>query len=215
MDSSLRCLSTCETPRCAREQRWSAARIRQYWRVSGAPIFKRNNNNHNGMLNLWELYNPYWLCTVLRSNQYHFRQHNMWRVWIALAGMLAANDVVCSQIAQLFPFCCRGPPTYQCESEIRRSLLNGYDNTVIPRSNFSTPRVVQVSLTYLTATELDVQSGTAEIFVWLDLTWNDPRIGMVRQSQELHRHHFHEGIIKCWSYRDMGSWLGSLQRGEW
>jgi hypothetical protein len=94
-----------------------------------------------------------------------------------MAASVLQDDGVCVSFQNLFPNCCEGgPPTYECEKQIRASLLDGYDTATPPIISTRTPLVVNVDLTFMTVTDLDPQKGTAEIFVWLQLEWNDPRL---------------------------------------
>jgi hypothetical protein len=97
--------------------------------------------------------------------------------WEFTAASVLEDDDVCVSFQSFFPYCCEGgPPTYECEKQIRASLLDGYDTATPPIISTRTPLVVNVDLTFMTVTDLDPQKGTAEIFVWLDLMWNDPRL---------------------------------------
>jgi hypothetical protein len=84
----------------------------------------------------------------------------------------------CTTIQSLFTLCCEGPPIYQCEKNVRRQLLvsDKYDVTVPPLESYKAPLSIAVNLTYFSVEDVDVESSTISIFVWLDMTWKDPRL---------------------------------------
>ena len=43
--------------------------------------------------------------------------------WEFTAASLLENDDACVSYQNIFPYCCQGPPTYECEKNIRTSLL--------------------------------------------------------------------------------------------
>jgi hypothetical protein len=97
--------------------------------------------------------------------------------WELTAASVLEDDDACVSFQNLFPNCCQGPPTYECEKNIRTSfLLKDYDIAIAPIISTRTPLVVVVYLIFQGITDLDPQKGTAEIFVWLQLEWNDPRL---------------------------------------
>lgn len=70
---------------------------------------------------------------------------------------------------------------YECASNIRSTLLstNLYDPTIPPVHGVNgTMRVLEVEalLGFMSVKDLNVLSSTLEIFVGLELTWNDPRL---------------------------------------
>lgn len=82
----------------------------------------------------------------------------------------------CRQLQTLSPQCCNVPPLYECDQRIRRALIPHHDSVTVPVKSVQDPLVVTVNLLYQSVTKLDVRSGTSQIFVWLDLTWKDPRL---------------------------------------
>lgn len=95
-----------------------------------------------------------------------------------LANNLDAGDK-CTTIQSLFILCCEGPPIYQCEKNVRRSIVDGnkgYDKTVPPLESYKAPLSIAVNLTYFSVEDVDVETSTLSIFVWLDMTWKDPRL---------------------------------------
>lgn len=91
----------------------------------------------------------------------------------------SSADCKTSAIVQSFyGQCCNGRyPRYQCESNIRKEILTNYDAPVAPIPNADlTPMIVYVDLMYQFAESIDVQGGTATIFVTVDLVWTDPRL---------------------------------------
>jgi hypothetical protein len=42
--------------------------------------------------------------------------------------------------------------------------------------SYEAPLLIAVKLTYFSVEEVDVESGTLSIFVWIDMTWKDPRL---------------------------------------
>lgn len=83
----------------------------------------------------------------------------------------------CLAVQALFAgTCCQVPsPPYVCEQSIKSSLLEDYDTSIMPLPQ---SRVLQVELLLdlLHISELSTKDGTVNIFVWLHLTWNDPRL---------------------------------------
>ncbi|KAI2491041.1 acetylcholine-gated cation-selective channel [Fragilaria crotonensis] len=96
--------------------------------------------------------------------------------WEGLVATLQVGSEQCVDSKEFFPYCCKGPPTYRCERQVRNSRLLGYDKSVPPIVNNTATVDVRVNLIFLTVTDLNVQKGTAEIFVWLELVWQDPRL---------------------------------------
>jgi Neurotransmitter-gated ion-channel ligand binding domain len=95
-----------------------------------------------------------------------------------LAKNLDAGDK-CTTIQTLFTNCCTGPPIYQCEKNVRRTIVYSnteYDKTAPPLESYKAPLSIAVNLTYFSVEEVDVESGTLSIFVWLDMSWKDPRL---------------------------------------
>jgi len=84
----------------------------------------------------------------------------------------------CTTVQALFTLCCEGPPIYQCEKKVRSQLLGSdeYDITVPPLESYKAPLTIAVNLTYFSVEEVDVDSSTISIFVWIDMTWKDPRL---------------------------------------
>ena len=72
--------------------------------------------------------------------------------------------------------CCDFPAApYVCEETVRSTLFETYDASVMP---LPASRVFQVKvlLELLHISELNTKTGTVNVFVWLHLTWNDPRL---------------------------------------
>jgi hypothetical protein len=93
------------------------------------------------------------------------------------ASFVPSNSTDCQALQQLFPACCRGPAAYDCEQRIHQNILEAGINTAVPPiSDYNTPLNITVSLMYQGVTKIDVQAGTGEIFVWVDLLWVDPRL---------------------------------------
>jgi Neurotransmitter-gated ion-channel ligand binding domain len=107
--------------------------------------------------------------------------------WDQLATMLSPKSEGCIGVQEFFTTCCEGPASYRCERTIRKSILNDdYDSVVPPIINSKKkPQkvTVDVTLVFLTVTDLSVQKGTAEIFVWLYLSWVDPRLSWSINSE--------------------------------
>ncbi len=72
--------------------------------------------------------------------------------------------------------CCDFPsPSYVCEANVRSALLESYDASVMPLDESGTLQV-EVLLDLLHISDLSTKAGTVNVFVWLHLTWRDPRL---------------------------------------
>mmetsp|Transcript_26161 Transcript_26161/g.39206 ORF Transcript_26161/g.39206 Transcript_26161/m.39206 type:complete len:563 (+) Transcript_26161:121-1809(+) len=102
-------------------------------------------------------------------------------------GLKPSDSPECIGLLDLFENrCCdlsAFPESYECETTIRSSLFHdSYDPTVRPVQTMNTPhgtmRAVDVKtvITFLTLRSLDIKASILEIFVAIDLTWNDPRL---------------------------------------
>ena len=79
--------------------------------------------------------------------------------------------------------CCKTSiPRYECEQNIHEQILGGnsnYNSAVPPiasKGGGGGPLTVYVQLEYEALETIDVEDGTASIFVTLVNTWNDPRL---------------------------------------
>ena len=103
--------------------------------------------------------------------------------WIT--STIPLNDSGCAGIRQLYPFCCESAPSPMiCESRVRSKILANYDTMSAPRLSHIAPLDISMSLSIYLVTALDVQAGTAEVFVWLTLLWNDPRLQWEANEQD-------------------------------
>jgi hypothetical protein len=83
----------------------------------------------------------------------------------------------CSSIEGAYIYCCDGYTVYECERKTRKAILtDDYDTAVPPLLRLTSPLVIDVTLIFQTVTSVNSQDGTAEIYVFLDLTWKDPRL---------------------------------------
>jgi hypothetical protein len=70
---------------------------------------------------------------------------------------------------------------YECEANVHSLVIdNGSNNLVVPPVHAGNEKmsqlIVNTEITYMSVRELDVKFGTLELFVNIDLTWNDPRL---------------------------------------
>ncbi len=78
--------------------------------------------------------------------------------------------------------CCKASiPKYECEDSVHELLfgddaLVSYNSAVPPIVSIDEPLNVGVMLTYQALENIEVELGTATIFVNVELTWNDPRL---------------------------------------
>jgi hypothetical protein len=97
--------------------------------------------------------------------------------WQDVFNSLETSTQDCQDIRLLYLQCCeKGPPQYVCEQQIRTQFLQDYDAAVPPITSRQSQIIITVNLRYQTVTDIDVQSGEGEIFVWLYLSWVDPRL---------------------------------------
>lgn len=93
-----------------------------------------------------------------------------------VATQIPIEECSSSGVRSLYNQCCKGRiPRYQCESNIRQTIREDYDPAVPPILDEFTPLDVDVHVTYQTVVDIDVQAGTAKIFLSFTLAWNDPR----------------------------------------
>ncbi len=79
-------------------------------------------------------------------------------------------------------FCCKASiPKYECEQNVH-DLLFG-DDSLVPNNiavppivSIEEPLIVSVIITYQALEAIDVELGTATVFVDIGMTWNDPRL---------------------------------------
>jgi len=84
----------------------------------------------------------------------------------------------CTSIQAIGPVCCEFKPMYLCETALRSELFgddSSYDTAVAPLGS-NRRLTVNVSMDFLHLSSVDIQTSTAEIFTWLHLVWNDPRL---------------------------------------
>jgi hypothetical protein len=88
-----------------------------------------------------------------------------------------SEDSDCLAAQALFAgACCDFPAEpYVCEQTVRLALFEMYDASVMP---LTASRVLPVELfvELLHISDLNTKAGTVTVFVWLSLTWNDPRL---------------------------------------
>eukprot|EP00531_Pseudo-nitzschia_arenysensis_P001401 CAMPEP_0116120890 /NCGR_PEP_ID=MMETSP0329-20121206/3411_1 /TAXON_ID=697910 /ORGANISM="Pseudo-nitzschia arenysensis, Strain B593" /LENGTH=544 /DNA_ID=CAMNT_0003614679 /DNA_START=177 /DNA_END=1811 /DNA_ORIENTATION=+ len=79
-------------------------------------------------------------------------------------------------------FCCKASiPKYECEQNVHELLLGDnslvpYNTAVAPIVSIDEPLIVSVSITYQALEAIDVELGTATVFMDVSMTWNDPRL---------------------------------------
>jgi hypothetical protein len=98
---------------------------------------------------------------------------------------VTADSVECEASLDLFEQrCCDqslSPEFYDCAANIRSNIFNSnlYDRTVPPVYGLNgTMRLLKVEtlLTFVAVERIDVKTSTLEIFVGIELKWNDPRL---------------------------------------
>jgi len=101
---------------------------------------------------------------------------------------MAENSTEChyyTQTLHLRAYCCDfsllSTPQYDCEAEIYSQLMSpptgkSYQASVPPTTTFGTPLRVDTHFTFYGVTDINMAAGLAEIFVWLELSWVDPRL---------------------------------------
>jgi hypothetical protein len=77
--------------------------------------------------------------------------------------------------------CMASVPIYECEQNIHKMLLgdnalNPYNSAVPPILSIDQPLNVSVSILYQALEHIDVEEGTATLFLDIVLQWNDPRL---------------------------------------
>lgn len=91
--------------------------------------------------------------------------------------------------------CTQGPSqlhSYECETNIRKYILDedSYDASVAPiHAVNGTMQALKVDtfITFFAVKELNVKTSTLDIFVSIDLSWNDPRLAW--DGSNTHTHH--------------------------
>jgi len=90
-----------------------------------------------------------------------------------------ANQFGCPDPRELRELCCidYNRPKYVCSNAVRDAILSGYDKVSTPVVSALHEGVnVTVKVEYQAVTDIDIGAGTAEIFVWLTMSWRDPRL---------------------------------------
>ena len=90
------------------------------------------------------------------------------------------NQASCprDQLDYAFDRCCKASiPQYECETNIQNLLFNGaYNSAVPPFTDSKNPLVVPVFIQYEALEDIEVEEGTATIFITMMLSWIDPRL---------------------------------------
>lgn len=88
-----------------------------------------------------------------------------------------SEDSDCLAAQALFAgACCNFPAdSYVCEQTMRLVLFEMYDASVMPLTA-SQVLLVKLFVELLHISDLNTKAGTITVFVWLSLTWNDPRL---------------------------------------
>ena len=74
--------------------------------------------------------------------------------------------------------CCRASiPRYDCEQNIQDLIFSqNYNTAVPPIKSVDEPLIVSITFTYQALEGIDVEEGTATIFMGVTMKWNDPRL---------------------------------------
>ena len=79
--------------------------------------------------------------------------------------------------------CCKASvPKYECEQNIHEFVLGGgnglspYNSAVPPINGIDDPLIVSANIVYQALEHIEVEEGTATIFVTVILRWIDPRL---------------------------------------
>jgi len=76
--------------------------------------------------------------------------------------------------------CCKASvPKYECEQNIHEFLLgddSSYNSAVPPIDSIDNPLNVSVSIIYNALQDVNVEAGTASIFLTIFMSWTDPRL---------------------------------------
>ena len=74
--------------------------------------------------------------------------------------------------------CCRASiPRYDCEQNIQDLIFSrNYNTAVPPIKSVDEPLIVSITFTYQALEGIDVEEGTATIFMDVTMKWNDPRL---------------------------------------
>ena len=104
-----------------------------------------------------------------------------------LFSFIPAGDQ-CNGIKLFYEQCCIGViPVYQCEKNIRNKILEESDSTVPPIVSAKDPINISVELQFMHVTDINEQESTAQIFVWLIMSWKDPRLAWVPDEDHCSR----------------------------
>lgn len=72
--------------------------------------------------------------------------------------------------------CCQRPYSQNtCEQNVRTTLLQNYDSSILPLAEDGMLQV-ELLVNLLHISELSTKQGMANVFVWFHLTWKDPRL---------------------------------------
>lgn len=91
---------------------------------------------------------------------------------------LLRDSEECTSVQAIAPVCCEFKPMYLCETALRSELFgddSSYDTAVAPLDS-NRHLTVNISMDFLHLSSVEIQTSTAEIFTWLHLVWNDPRL---------------------------------------
>jgi len=88
----------------------------------------------------------------------------------------ATTTEECSLLKPAINNCCDTPPQYQCQEQIRSSIIDGLDFTVSPIRSILEPYNITVDFTYHTVEEMNVQLGYSNVLSTIYLTWKDDRL---------------------------------------
>ena len=90
------------------------------------------------------------------------------------------NQASCprDQLDYAFDRCCKASiPQYECETNIQNLLFNGAYNSIVPPfTDSKNPLVVPVFIQYEALEDIEVEEGTATVFITMMLSWIDPRL---------------------------------------
>ena len=86
----------------------------------------------------------------------------------------------------LFVSCCTAAlPRYQCEQNVHNLISSNedYNIAVPPIASYDEPLIVTTDIVYEYAEDINVMSGTATVFVTINLSWKDPRLAWTVENE--------------------------------